>query len=380
MRLSCICLASVALLSLVASACDKPPKEPPPLDVVPAATTPLPPRQETRGDPPPRPEFVAERVWSDGAAMGTKVLFSGYTTDKHNREAVKEAFAQALVEIKRIEDVMTTWREDSELSRVNQAAGKAPVKVSDETFFLLDESVKTSAMSEGTFDITFEGLHGVWKFDQDLDPHPPTPAQVRAKLPLVGYRHIVLNRAEHTVRLDKPGVKISLGGIAKGYAVDRAAEVLDKAGLTSYFIQAGGDLYARGTKPDGQGWLAGIRDPRGMDQKSFAMIALSDHAFSTAGDYERSYIAGGKRYHHIIDPRTGYPATASRSVTIWAKTALQADAIDDAVFILGPEKGLKLVESIAGVGAVIVDTQNKVWISERLRHVVRVTSQPTDGI
>jgi thiamine biosynthesis lipoprotein len=109
------------------------------------------------------------------------------------------------------------------------------------------------------------------------------------------------------------------------------------------------------------------------------MVALSDHAFSTAGDYERSYLVGGKRYHHIIDPRTGFPATASRSVTIWAKTALEADAIDDAVFILGPEKGLKLVESLEGVGAVIVDANNKVWVSDRLKSVVRLTAMPTDG-
>ena len=140
--------------------------------------------------------------------------------------------------------------------------------------------------------------------------------------------------------LDKVGVRISLGGIAKGYAVDRATAVLDRAGITSFFVQAGGDLFTRGKKPNGDGWQAGIRDPRGPEGQFFALLPLSDHAFSTAGDYERSYIVGGKRYHHIIDPRTGYPATASRSVTIWAPTALLADEIDDCVFILGPKKGL----------------------------------------
>ena len=120
--------------------------------------------------------------------------------------------------------------------------------------------------------------------------------------------------------LAKEKTQIGLGGIAKGYAVDRAVAVLDKAGLTSFFVQAGGDLFARGKKPDGTEWQAGIRDPRGPESKYFAKLPLSDHAFSTAGDYERSYVVGGKRYHHIIDPRTGYPATACRSVTIWAPT------------------------------------------------------------
>jgi thiamine biosynthesis lipoprotein len=328
----------------------------------------------------PRAEAIPERVWVDGQAMGTKLLFAGYTNERMSAEDVREAFALAIVEVKRIEALMTTWRDDAELSRVNREAGKSAVQVSDETFGLIKESIRTSEASEGTFDITFESLHGLWKFDQDLDPHPPTIAQVKAKLSLVNFRHIKLSESDHKVMLDKPGVRISLGGIAKGYAVDKAVALLDKAGLTSYFIQAGGDLFARGKKPDGQGWLAGIRDPRGPDGKSFAMLPISDHAFSTAGDYERSYVVGGRRYHHIIDPRTGFPATASRSVTVWAKTALEADALDDAVFILGPEKGLKLIESRDGAGAVIVDAQNKVWISERLKNQVRVSSPPTDAI
>ena len=159
-----------------------------------------------------------------------------------------------------------------------------------------------------------------------------------------------------------------------------AVKVLERAGLTSFFVQAGGDLFARGKKPDGSDWQAGIRDPRGKEGAYFAKIPLTDHAFSTAGDYERSYIVDGKRYHHIIDPRTGHPATACRSVTIWAPTALLADEIDDAVFILGPEKGAKLVESLDGVAAVIVDAKNNVHVSKRLQGKIELTGAPTDGI
>ncbi len=263
---------------------------------------------------------------------------------------------------------------------MNAAAGKTSVKVDPETFAVVKESLHTSDISSGTFDITFESLHGLWKFDQDLDPHPPTAEQVKAKLSLVGYKHVHLDDAAQTIFIDQVGTKISLGGIAKGYAVDRAAKILADAGLESFYVQAGGDLFARGKKPNGEAWQAGIRDPRGPDGSYFAMIDLSDHAFSTAGDYERSYIVGGKRYHHIIDPRTGFPATASRSVTIYAPTAYQADAIDDAVFILGPKKGMDLVESLDDVGAVIVDDKNNMWVSKRLQGKVKLLRAPTGGI
>lgn len=339
-------------------------------------TTP-PPSSSTEASPEP---FVPERVRGEAGAMGTHLTFAAYTTETLSKEKVQQAFDGAIAEIRRVEALMTTWNPDAELSKVNAAAGKSAVPVSDETLAVVRESIHASEMSQGAFDITFETLHGVWKFDQDLDPHPPAEKDIQAKLPFVGYRNIRIDDAKKTIQLAKTGTKISLGGIAKGYAVDRAVKVLDDAGLRSFYVQAGGDLFARGKKPDGSDWQAGIRDPRGADGQYFAMISLSDHAFSTAGDYERSYVVGGKRYHHIIDPRTGHPATASRSVTIWAKTALLADEIDDAVFIMGPEKGLKLVESLDDVGAVIVDAKNNLWISQRLKDKLKVVAAPTDGL
>jgi thiamine biosynthesis lipoprotein len=311
--------------------------------------------------------------------MGTHLAFAAFTTPGLDAARVRTLFDAATAEIVRIEKLMTTWDPASEVSRVNAAAGKEPVHVGDETFDVIRESLHASDISGGCFDITFETLHGLWKFDQDLDPHPPTAADVRAHLKYLGSKHVKLDPAERAVFLDEPHVRIGLGGIAKGYAVDRASHVLKDAGLASFYVQAGGDLYTQGTKPDGSPWLAGIRDPRGPEGDYFAMMPVSDHAFSTAGDYERSYLVGGKRYHHIIDPRTGYPATASRSVTIWAPTALLADEIDDAVFILGPEKGLALVESLDGVGAVIVDAKNRVWTSKRLEGQLRPVHPPTDA-
>lgn len=329
---------------------------------------------------PPPSAFTPERVTTEGAAMGTHIAFAAFTTPAVDPAKIRAAFDAALAEIKRIEALMTTWRPDSEVSKVNSAAGKSAIKVGDETLKIIKESIHTSEISEGTFDITFHSLHGLWKFDEDLDPHPPSDKDVKARLPFVNYRNIKVDDANKTVMITNPKTQISLGGIAKGYAVDMAVKVLEERGLTSFFVQAGGDLFARGKKPDGTDWQAGIRDPRGPDGKWFAKVPLSDHAFSTAGDYERSYIVNGKRYHHIIDPRTGQPATACRSVTIWAPTALLADEIDDAVFILGPEKGLKLVESIDGVAAVIVDSKNNVGISKRLQGKVMLVGSPTDGI
>jgi thiamine biosynthesis lipoprotein len=312
--------------------------------------------------------------------MGTHLAYAAYTVPGIDAAGVLRAFEDATAEIRRLEQLMTTWDPSSEVSRINAAAGRTPVVVGNETFEVILEALRASRMSDGCFDITFETLHGLWKFDQDLDPHPPSPADVEARRKYLGYGHVKLDERAHTVFLDEEHVRIGLGGIAKGYAVDRAAKVLVDAGLTSFYVQAGGDLYARGMKPDGSPWLAGIRDPRGPEGDYFAMMAVSDHAFSTAGDYERSYVVGGRRYHHIIDPRTGYPSTASRSVTIWAPTALLADEVDDAVFILGPERGLALVESLEGVGAVIVDESNRVWTSKRLDDRVKPVHSPTGGI
>lgn len=345
--------------------------DPPKTAALPATTAPA---------PPPGMAFTSEKVWAEGSAMGTHLSFAAYTNPKVDAAKARASFDAAIAEIKRIEAIMTTWRPDSEISRINAAAGKSAVEVGDETLAILKASVHTSEISEGTFDITFQTLHGLWKFDEDRDPHPPAEKDVKERLAFLGWKNIKIDEAKKTVMLAKERTQISLGGIAKGYAVDKAAEVLEKAGLTSFFVQAGGDLYAKGRKPDGKEWQAGIRDPRGQESKWFALLPLSDHAFSTAGDYERSYIVNGKRFHHIIDPRTGYPATACRSVTIWAPTALQADEIDDAVFILGPEKGLKLVESIEGVGAVIVDAKNRVYVSKRLEGKLIVTAPPTEGL
>jgi thiamine biosynthesis lipoprotein len=330
----------------------------------------------TASAPPPPPHaFVRE-----GQAMGTHISFTAWT---RNEPAAEKAFQSAFDELTRLEALMTDWerpgRPLSDVVRINQAAGRRAVRVAPETLAVILASLDMSRRSEGAFDITFAALRGLWRFDEDLDARVPPAAEIERRRKLIDWRQVIVDRGAGTVKLARPGMKLGLGGIAKGYAVDRAAAILRQAGLTNFMVQAGGDLYVAGAKDD-KPWLVGIKDPRAPRRDAyFAVAPIRDHAFSTAGDYERSFVLDGRRYHHIIDPHTGWPATASRSVTIFAPTALIADGIDDAVFILGPERGLALVEAMPDVGAVIVDAHNKVWVSKRMQGVVRMKSQPTDG-
>lgn len=357
------------------------PAAPPPAEyTVPAGpsgeSAPAPPAPPARAAAP----FAATRVSLEDKAMGTHIVLAAFTTPELDEVTLRPKLEKALAEIRRLEGLMTTWRDDSEISRINAAAGKSAVVVGAETLAVIQKSLWMSERSEGVFDISFEAMHGVWKFDQDHDEKIPAKGAVDRARRLIDYRKIKVDSDKSSVMLEKAGMRMSLGGIAKGYAVDAAARALEQERLPSYFVQAGGDLYVKGRKPDGAPWRVGVRDPRGRDAGDyFAMLEVEDHAFSTAGDYERSFIKDGKRYHHILDPRTGYPSTATRSVTIWAKDAFTADAIDDAVFILGAEKGLALVESIEDCGAVIVDAHNKVWISRRLKEKLHVLRPPSDG-
>ncbi|HVW26774.1 MAG TPA: FAD:protein FMN transferase [Polyangiaceae bacterium] len=329
--------------------------------------------------PAPAAPFQPRKVDLIEPAMGTEVHFVAYTTREVGEQAIHDAMNRALAEIRRIEAVMTSWKDTSEVGQINVGAG-SPVAVSNETIRVIEKAQWASKLSGGVFDITFHALGDLWKFGDAAEANPklPDPKLVREKRKLVDYRKVQIDEGAHTVTIGK-GMSIDLGGIAKGYAVDRAADVMKAAGMKSFLAQAGGDLYGAGTKPDGAPWVSGIQDPRADQGQFFAVIELQDHAFSTAGDYARAFFVNGKRYHHIIDPRTGYPATACRSVTVWAGDAFTADAIDDAVFILGPEKGLPLVEAQPDVGAVIVDKNNKVWISERLKGKVHVLHPPTDA-
>lgn len=319
--------------------------------------------------------LVATSVHRSYQVMGTQMTLTAYTADE--AKAVL-AFDDAFREMKRLEDLLTVWKPDSDVSRINAAAGQAAVQVQPETMECLQLSVHFAQLTTGKFDPTFGALSGLWRFDHDQDDQIPDPAEVRRRLKLIDYRKLSLDPERSTAKLERPGMKLHLGGIGKGYAVDKTVALLRARGFQDFMVQAGGDLYVAGTKGD-RAWRVGIRDPRGPPSSYFAASEVTDASFSTSGDYERSFLKDGVRYHHILDPATGNPAMACRSVTIMAKDAVTADGISKGVFILGPERGLALVESIDGAGAVIVDRENRVHVSKRLEGRLKLLHSPTPG-
>ncbi|WP_428264359.1 FAD:protein FMN transferase [Haliangium sp.] len=326
-----------------------------------------------QASPSPSPDHLIAR---SAQAMGTRITVTLWTDD----EAAAARGAEAVfAEFKRVDRLMTSWLDDSDVSRINAAAGAVPVKVDPEVLAVIERAQEFSRVSGGAFDITVGAFRGLWKFDQDKDGTIPDPAAVEARRPLVRWRDVQINHRRGTVKLRRPGMRITLGGIAKGYAVDRAVAILRERGFVDFLIQAGGDLYVAGRKGDRR-WRVGIRDPRGDQAASFAVAEIENRTFSTSGDYERSVIQDGVRYHHILDPATGRPATRSRSVTVMATDAVTADAWSTALFVMGHERGLALVEKNPDIEAVFVDADNQVHISSGLKDQVRVLRAPTPGI
>ncbi len=314
---------------------------------------------------------LVERV---GAAMGSQLRLTASTADE---SAARAAFDAVFAEFERLEALMSTWRPASDVVRINNAAGVQAVPVAADVRDVLRQARQISEWTEGTFDVTFGALSDVWKFDHDQDNTIPTAEAIGARLPLIDYRQIEIDDRAGTVFLRRKGMKIHLGGIGKGYAVDRAVAILRRAGLGDFMIQAGGDLYVGGHQ-EGRPWRLGINDPRGREGDSFATVDLSDSTFSTSGDYARFFIKDGVRYHHILDPSTGQPARLCRSVTIASESPVIADAIAKGVFILGPEKGMALVERIPKLEAVIVTATNQVLVSSGLRDRFVLRHAPTD--
>lgn len=324
----------------------------------------------------PPPADASRKLVHTDKAMGTIVQVTLWTDDEAEAaEAAQAVFA----EFRRLDAMMTTWTPDSEISKINAAAGNGkPVAVSDEAFAVIARAVEVSKASRGVFDITVGAYAGLWKFDEDMDGAIPDPKEVAARKKLVNWKDIVLDKRKKTVRLKRAGMKITLGGIAKGYAVDKAAALLEGKGFPDFILQAGGDMYVAGAKRDAP-WVVGVRDPRGPRDVSFAVAPVRDHAFSTSGDYERGFVKDGVRYHHILDPRTGQPARATRSVTILAKDAFTADAWSKVLFILGAKQAMPLVEKLPDFEAVFVDADNQVVVSSGLQGVLQVLSPPTPG-
>ncbi len=308
-------------------------------------------------------------------AMGTRVTVTMWGVDG---KLVEAGSAAVFAEFARVDRLMTSWLDSSDVSKINSAAGRRAIPVGEEVFAVIARALDVSRRSQGAFDITVGAFRGLWKFDQDIDGTIPTPAAVKQRLALVGYRGVILDRRKKTVKLRRQGMRITLGGIAKGYAVDRAVAILRGLGINDFILQAGGDLFVAGRRGK-RAWRVGIRDPRGARDAIFAIAEIEDRTFSTSGDYERAVLKDGVRYHHILDPATGNPVTRSRSVTVMAPDALTADVWSTALFVMGVERGMKLVNKMANVEAVFVDAGNKVHISPGLDGKVWINKPPTPG-
>ena len=300
--------------------------------------------------------------------MGTLVSITavGRTHDEAN-----DAITAGFQEIKRLEQLLSTWIPSSELSKVNAAAGRSAVKVSLETMAVVRKALQVAEMTDGAFNIAIGPAINAWNISDD--PRLPTSEELAALKPLVDLQYVHTDVWERTIHLQKPGMRIDVGGIGKGYAADQAVLVMKKAGAAAGVVALSGDIKTFGRLPGGRRFPVGILHPR-KEGEILAEIDLEDEAISTAGDYERFFDKDGIRYHHILDPQTLQPARGCQSVSVIAKEGVWADGLDTGIFVLGAERGMELVEQLEDVEAIIVDGEGRVLISSGLRNRVRVAS------
>lgn len=270
----------------------------------------------------------------------------------------------AIIEIERIENVISEWREETLVSEINRNAGIKPVKVTPELYGLTERALQFSKMTDGAFDISFASMDKIWKYDGSMTSVPSEEA-VKKSVQKVGYKNIILDKKNSTIFLKLPGMKIGFGSIGKGYAADKTKELMISKGVPAGIINASGDMNTWGKQPDGKEWTIGITNPMNQN-KVFATFPLSGNAVVTSGDYEKFVILEGKKYSHIIDPRTGYPARGISSVTVFASSAELANGFSTSIMVMGKEAGLNLINQIPGMSCVIVDENGHISYSDTI--------------
>ncbi len=289
----------------------------------------------------------------------------GITVVAYMQEWADEMINEAVQEIQRIEKLLTTFNEDSETSHINRCAGIEPVKVSPEVFNIIERSIKISSITQGAFDITYGSIDKrLWNFDETMTALPSLKT-AKEMVRLINYKNIVLDKENRTVFLSQKGMRIGFGGIGKGYAAEKAKEVLKQKGVESGVVNASGDLTAWGTQPDGSPWRVGIVHPDDK-QHPFSYLNISDMAVATSGNYEKFVVIGGKKYSHTIDPRTGMPVSGIKSVTIVSPNAEISDALATPVMVMGVKEGLYLINQLKEVECVIIDDNNTIYTSKHI--------------
>jgi thiamine biosynthesis lipoprotein len=297
--------------------------------------------------------------------MGTLVTLTVVAPDTSVSE---QAMRAGFNEIKRLEQLLSTWRPDTELSLVNAEAGRRAVKVSQETLELVIRSLDMANLTHGGFNIALGPAVQAWNVTERQ--HVPDDRELQKLKPLVDWTSIQVNRVAQTIFLPRKGMRIDIGGIGKGYAADRAVAEMRRAGAIGGVVALSGDIKTFGMLPEGNGFPVGIQHPR-REGELIAIVELKDEAISTAGDYERFFVQDGVRYHHILSPQTLQPVRVCQSVTIIAKEGVVADGLDTGIFVLGPEEGMALVESLPGVEAIIIDAEGTMTVSSGLRDRLR---------
>jgi thiamine biosynthesis lipoprotein len=300
----------------------------------------------------------AEWYEREEAIMGTRVAVQLWSTDP---ELAVRAIDAVMDDMRRTDELMSTYKPESQLSQVNAHAFERPVKVDPDIIDVVAKALEYSRLSDGAFDITYASVG--YLYDYRAHVHP-SQAQIDAALPSVDYRQVKVDRKANTIRFLKKGMRIDLGGIAKGWAVDRGVEILRGLGIEHAMVNAGGDTRLLGDRL-GKPWIVGIRDPR-KDHAVVTRIPLQDEAISTSGDYERFFEEDGVRYHHILVPGTGKSPGLVRSVTVIGPTATHTDGLTKPIFILGVERGMEFVRRVKDVEAVIVDNEGRIYYSPGL--------------
>lgn len=293
------------------------------------------------------------------ALMGTEVSVQLWHEDAAEGE---DAVAAVFAEIERINQLMSTYIEESRISLINREAARHPVPAGDELYDLIVRSLDISTLTRGAFDITYDSVGQHYDFREGERPDEATIAR---ELASINYRLIETDASNHAIRFARPGVRINLGGIAKGYAVERGAAILREHGIVNGIVTAGGDSRLLGDRR-GKPWVVGVRDPR-RDGTIAVKIPLENEAISTSGDYERYFEEEGRRYHHIIQPTTGEPANGVHSATIVGPDAVITDALSTSVFVMGVDQGLRLIATLPDYEGIVIDAEGRMFYSDGLR-------------
>ncbi|MBE9490810.1 MAG: FAD:protein FMN transferase [Bacteroidetes bacterium] len=270
----------------------------------------------------------------------------------------------AIGEISRIERLISSWDPNSQTSLINNNAGIKPVKVDEELFNLIKRAISISRLTDGAFDITYASMDRIWKFDGSMTKMPSEEI-IKQSVAKVGYHNMILNEAESTVYLKLKGMKIGFGAIGKGYAADKAKQILKDKGVSGGIINASGDMNTWGTQLDGSDWNIAIKNPLNKN-KVFALLPIHEKAVVTSGNYEKYVIFNEKRYSHIINPRTGYPSSGIVSASVFAPSAELADALATSIFVMGKDVGLNFINQLPEIDCIIVDDEGKIFYSKNI--------------